>query len=121
MLNFSPEKLMLVGVIALVVLGPHRLPQAARTLGRLMAEFRRVSAGVQEEVRGALAEPTEAFHAAMGDFRPPTNIGRSVRDVIATTLTPAPTTPAGGRPGAGAPVPQDVVAPAAAPDDPSLN
>ena len=35
-LNFSPEKLFLVGLIALVVLGPNRLPQAARTLGRLV-------------------------------------------------------------------------------------
>ncbi len=70
MLNFSPEKLFLVGLIALMVLGPNRLPQAARTLGRFMSELRRMSASFQDEVRGAIGEPTEAFHSAIADFRP---------------------------------------------------
>jgi Tat protein translocase TatB subunit len=115
MLNFSPEKLFLVGIIALVVLGPNRLPQAARTLGRLVAELRRMSAGFHEEVRDALAEPTEAFNAALGDFRPPTNIRRAVRDTITSTLTPSPTPAQPASPSSeasGAPV---------TPDDPSLN
>ena len=112
MLNFSPEKLFLVGVIALVVLGPHRLPQAARSLGRLMAQLRRMSAGFQEEVRGAMAEPVDAFHSAMGDFRPQ-DVRRSVRDAITTTLAPppAPSNPAVA----------DSSGMPAAPDDPSLN
>jgi sec-independent protein translocase protein TatB len=118
MLNFSPEKLFLVGLIALVVLGPNRLPQAARTLGRLVAQLRHMSSNFQDEVRGALAEPTDAFNSAVADFRPPTNIRRSVRDTITSTLTPPPPTPPA--------VPQPVAAAdtsglPAAPDDPSLN
>ena len=35
-----PE-LMLIGVIALIVLGPDRLPEAARALGKGVADFRR--------------------------------------------------------------------------------
>jgi sec-independent protein translocase protein TatB len=115
MLNFSPERLFVVGLIAMVVLGPSRLPQAARTLGRLVAELRRMSSSFHDEVRGALAEPTEMFNAALGEFRPPPNIGRSVRDAITTTLTP----PAAPVPSARAP--QEFGGLPAAPDDPSLN
>ena len=115
MLNFSPERLFVVGVIAMVVLGPNRLPQAARTLGRMVAELRRMSSSFHDEVRGALSEPTEAFNSALGQFRPPTNVRRSVRDAITTTLTP----PAPSAPSARAP--QDAGGLPAAPDDPSLN
>lgn len=37
---FSPEKLLFVLVIALVVLGPSRLPEVARSLGKGMKEFK---------------------------------------------------------------------------------
>jgi sec-independent protein translocase protein TatB len=118
MLNFSPERLFLVGLIAMVVLGPSRLPQAARTLGRLVAELRRMSSSFHDEVRGALSEPTEMFNSALGDFRPPTNIRHSIRDAITTTLTPAP--PA-APPAPSASAPQETGGLPGAPDDPSLN
>jgi sec-independent protein translocase protein TatB len=121
MLNLSPEKLLLVGMIALIVLGPTRLPQAARTLGRLVAELRRMSSGFEREVRGALSEPTEAFKSAMGEFRPP-DIGRSVRDTVNSTFRP----PTPSVPPAGSPVPPPMIEPdnsatPVPPDDPSLN
>ena len=130
MLNFSPEKLFLVGLIALVVLGPHRLPQAARTVGRFMAEMRRMSASFKDEVRDALGEPTEAISSVICEFRPPANLRRSVRDVITTTLTPAPApaaaagaaTPAPTPPAGPGGQPQPVTsAPLTAPDDPAFN
>ena len=71
MLNFSPEKLFLVGIIALVVLGPHRLPQAARSFGRFLAQLRHMSSSFQDEVRGALHDPMDAVNSVIGDFRPP--------------------------------------------------
>jgi len=70
-LSFSPEKLFIVGVIALIVLGPNRLPEAARTVGRSVATFRRLTSGFQAEVRDALAEPREAFNGALSDFKRP--------------------------------------------------
>ncbi len=36
----SPIELMMIAVIALIVLGPSRLPEAARSLGRGMREFK---------------------------------------------------------------------------------
>ena len=145
MLNFSPEKLFLVGIIALVVLGPHRLPQAARSFGRFLAQMRHMSSSFQDEVRSALHDPVDAVNSVIGDFRPP-DIRRSVRNVITSTLTPpspaAPAAPesftptANGAPHSnGAAYPsgpvhpdgpahasgQDAPSLPVAPDDPSLN
>lgn len=53
-------------VVALLVLGPKKLPDAARQMGKAMAEFRRVTSGLQDEVRGVLEdhfeEPTPVDH-----------------------------------------------------------
>lgn len=125
MLNFGPEKLFLVGVIALIVLGPHRLPQAARTAGRVVAQLRRMSASFQQEVREAISEPTDALTSTVTEFRVP-DIRRSMKEAITSTFSaPVTAVPVSGATGAPA-VPtrptatgSDLVPPA--PDDPSLN
>lgn len=146
-MNFSPEKLLLVGILALVVLGPNRLPQAARTVGKLMADFRRVSASLQGEMNQALAEPREAMQKSIGELGLPdvrSQVRSTITDVFAappaSPASPAsPTSPATAQ----APIvdpsrpleldqPAELAAPAApvngaqrtaplAPDDPSLN
>ena len=144
MLNFSPEKLFLVGVIALIVLGPHRLPHAARTAGRFVAQLRRMSASFQQEVREALADPADAVNSSIGEFRVP-DIRRSVREAVTSTFSApvtavpeAPAASAGQSPSdaqstsGGQAVPAGSSFPAGAsvagngsypvaPDDPSLN
>lgn len=52
----GPE-ILIVLLVALLVLGPNRLPHAARQVGRAVAEFRRVTSDFQSEVRNAIAEP----------------------------------------------------------------
>ena len=69
MFNVGPEKLLLLFIIALIVLGPSKLPDAARTLGRALGEFRRVSGRLQNEVRDALADPKDALSATVSDLR----------------------------------------------------
>ncbi len=41
-------------LVALIVLGPSKLPEAARKVGQAMNEFRRMSSGFQAELRDAL-------------------------------------------------------------------
>ena len=129
MLNFSPEKLFLVGVIALIVLGPNRLPQAARTLGRFTAQLRKMSASFQDEVRSSLAEPNDVISSAISEFRI-TDPRRSIREAVASTFAaPAPPDPAGNVQASSDPAPsaETPVAGAtadvgmASPDDPSFN
>ena len=40
MVNVGPLEIVLVAIIALIVLGPSRLPEVARSVGRGMREFR---------------------------------------------------------------------------------
>lgn len=44
-------------IIGLVVLGPEKLPDAIRRVGRLYAELKRMSSGVQSDLRKVLDEP----------------------------------------------------------------
>jgi Tat protein translocase TatB subunit len=52
----APEILVIL-VVALLVLGPEKLPEAARHAGRFVAEARRLSGGFQAELRDALNTP----------------------------------------------------------------
>jgi Tat protein translocase TatB subunit len=55
--SIGPAEIFVVLIVALIVLGPNRLPDAARSVGKAMAELRRMTSGVQAEVRDAFAEP----------------------------------------------------------------
>ena len=48
--------MMMVGVIALIVFGPHRLPEIARSIGKTIAEFKRQASDVREEFRSGLEQ-----------------------------------------------------------------
>jgi TatA/E family protein of Tat protein translocase len=51
-------EILVILVVALLVLGPTKLPEAARSIGKAMAEFRRMTSGFESEVRDAFADPT---------------------------------------------------------------
>ncbi len=69
MFNVGPEKLMVVLLIALVVLGPDKLPNAARQIGKYLNEFRRISQGFQQELRSAM-DVTNTSAAAAAQSEP---------------------------------------------------
>lgn len=64
-MGIDPEKLFVLFVIALVVLGPERLPKMARSLGRGLAELRKYTSSVQKEVDSVLAEPKSLVRSAL--------------------------------------------------------
>ena len=128
-------KFLVVLVIALVVLGPEKLPEATRTMGRWVAELRRITTGFTEEVRSAfdsseLAEPVQELRSATQTLRSATTGWRGA----ATGWVMG---QAGASPGSGSPLPSEttVAAPTALgtwsarpegelgvpPGDPSLN
>ncbi|WP_018918818.1 Sec-independent protein translocase protein TatB [Vreelandella zhanjiangensis] len=54
MLDIGFLELMLVGVVALLVLGPERLPRAARTTGLWIGKIKRTVSGMQREISAQL-------------------------------------------------------------------
>ncbi len=136
-MNLDPEKLIVVFVIAMLVLGPKRLPEAARTMGRWMAEVRKYTSGFQKEFRGLLDEPRQQTSAIRDEFNsafaePRRALEAGAREVQAAANaasteaagSSSPVSPVG--PGVAEPVPvlpQETVraSQSAVPDDPTLN
>ena len=56
--NLGVGEILLIAIVALVVLGPNKLPEAARQAGRAMAELRKISSGFQNEMQSAMREIT---------------------------------------------------------------
>lgn len=46
----------MVGVIALIFIGPHQLPELARTIGRMLNEFKRATSDFQSSMTSNITE-----------------------------------------------------------------
>jgi len=55
--NLSGSELVVILLLALVVLGPDKLPDALRRAGRTYAELKKMGSNFQTEMRSALDEP----------------------------------------------------------------
>jgi Tat protein translocase TatB subunit len=53
MFGVGPEELVLILIIALIVLGPERMPKVARDIGRVVGDLRRTSDELREEFLNA--------------------------------------------------------------------
>ncbi len=52
--SIGPLELLIVGVLALIVFGPEKLPGIARSIGRAMNEARRMATEVRSEFETGL-------------------------------------------------------------------
>jgi len=53
MFGIGPEEIMLIAVLALLVLGPERLPKVMRDMGRVVGDLRKTSDELREEFLNA--------------------------------------------------------------------
>ena len=56
MLNLDPGKLLVIGVVAIILLGPDRLPQVARQLGGAWRSFNEFRHRMESEVRNTMPD-----------------------------------------------------------------
>ncbi len=86
MLGIGPEELILVLFLALLVLGPERLPKVARDLGKIVGDLRRTSDELRDDFLNAdkyldkLAPPAKAEPAAPAESTPSEPAGESAFD-----------------------------------------
>lgn len=52
--SLGPAEILVILVVALIVLGPKKLPEAGRQVGKALAEMRKWSQGFQEEIRSTI-------------------------------------------------------------------
>lgn len=62
MFGIGMPELLLILAVALIVLGPKRLPEIARSLGRGLAEFRRTTDEVRREINAVEDDLDESMH-----------------------------------------------------------
>ena len=60
-MSLSSTEILVVLIVALIVLGPSRLPGAMKTAGKAYREFRKVSGSVQREINQVVSETTGMF------------------------------------------------------------
>jgi sec-independent protein translocase protein TatB len=72
-LNRGTGEVVVILVVALLVLGPDKLPGAARQAGRWLGELRRLSSGFQAELRDALQEPVDQTPRSATASPPPSD------------------------------------------------
>lgn len=73
MFNLTGSEIIVILLLALVVLGPDKLPDAIRRFTQTYSEFRKMSSGFQSELRSALDEP-------MREMRETANVMRDAAD-----------------------------------------
>ena len=63
--NLGGGEILVILLVALIVLGPTKLPPAIRQVGKVVGEIRRIGQGFQEELR----EAAKPLHEATADLK----------------------------------------------------
>src|SRR5512143_381136 len=74
MIDLGIEKMLVIGAVALIVIGPEKLPRVARTVGTLLGKAQRYVADVKAEVNRSieleeLKKMKEQFETAASDIQ----------------------------------------------------
>jgi len=86
MFDIGFSELLVIGVVALIVIGPERLPRVARTLGHLMGRMQRYVADVKADINREV-ELDELRKMRDSVQEAATNIETSVQSELSKTET----------------------------------
>lgn len=99
--SIGTSELILIGIIALIFLGPRKLPQIARTIGKTMADFRNTTTEFKSTWEREVNFEEEAQALRSGDLPPTTSpsisrtavdTGGGSHELALPEIRPAPST-----------------------------
>jgi TatA/E family protein of Tat protein translocase len=88
--NVGPMELIIVLVIALLILGPGKLPEVGAAFGKTIREFRKASSDIQETTNLATAPSAPATQSAPAAPAAPVAPAPAAAPPAASTDEPAP-------------------------------
>src|SRR3954451_11800347 len=127
MFDISWGKLVIIGVVALIVIGPKELPTVLRTVGQWMAKIRRMASEFQGQFQDAMREAemadlkkqfddtTSTLQSTFDTTDIKNELEKMIQEPAATSTPPASTSPTTAPSDLTAPAPE---IPATAPTDP---
>jgi sec-independent protein translocase protein TatB len=71
--NFSGSEIVFLLLLALIILGPEKLPDAIRRFGKTYGEFKKMTTGFQSELKSALDEPMREMRETADAFKKAAN------------------------------------------------
>jgi len=70
MFNIGPWELILILVVALIVVGPGKLPEVAKSLGKATREFKKATTGIKKEFDEAIKSIDEPAQPPKAQTQP---------------------------------------------------
>jgi sec-independent protein translocase protein TatA len=103
-MNLGAPEILVILVVALLVFGPHKLPEIGRQVGGAMRELRKVQDSVKSEIQSAMAEPAATYDKPVSAALPVADdAAPSITSADAAGVNPATTNGAGSTNGEAVP------------------
>ena len=98
MFNLTGSEIIVILLLALVILGPEKLPEAMRKAGRAYSELRKMANSFQSEVRSVIDEPMNELRGTADMLKDATDFTGSSKK---KPSPPKPVSPRSATPAAG--------------------
>lgn len=78
--NIGPWELVLILLVALIVVGPGKLPEVARSLGKAVNQFQKATTGVKREIEEVIRLEDKPSSAVDINIKPDSSKGGNISD-----------------------------------------
>ncbi len=94
MFGIGMQELILVLVVALIILGPKKLPDVAKSLGKALNEFKRATSDIKESLEvNHNPDTVNKTHDALNDTQPATDTIAPASEITPPLPSPEGTAP----------------------------
>jgi sec-independent protein translocase protein TatB len=122
MFGLSFGEIVIIAVLALVLLGPDRLPEAAKTIGKTIKDLKKATDGLKDQIEGELYSAEKSLQKMMAEPPEVPPVASAAMAASARQPAQAPAASTDNVPGLEAALVETAAAPApaapAAPPDP---